>query len=151
MNDHRFNDQKKRLDDFDDEIWVHCPKCQKQAFCHKPHGEPRALLRCSHCGQQQTQSTLISNHAASPIELILPAHLYFKAELWFSKSFKGNEFWAYNPKHLDYLEHYIAAKLREHKNRTHTTLLEKLPDFYHSKKNRTELLKLIKQLKLKSS
>ena len=39
--------------------------------------------------------------------------------------------------------------LREHKDRTHFTLLEKLPRFYHEAKNREVLLKLIAKLKAK--
>ena len=55
----------------------------------------------------------------------------------------------FNREHLDYLEAYISAMLREHKDRTHFTLLEKLPRFYHEAKNRDTLLKLIAKLKNK--
>jgi hypothetical protein len=36
--------------------------------------------------------------------------------------------------------------LREHKDRTHFTLLEKLPKFYHEAKNREGVLKIIAKL-----
>jgi hypothetical protein len=39
--------------------------------------------------------------------------------------------------------------MREHKDRAHFTLLEKLPKFYHEGKNRTALLKIIEKLKKK--
>jgi len=58
-------------------------------------------------------------------------------------------FFAYNLKHLEYLEQYIAAGLREHKNRKGFTLLEKLPKFYHEAKNRGALLRIIQKLKMK--
>ena len=63
--------------------------------------------------------------------------------------FKGERFFAYNGEHLAYLERYIAATLREHKDRTGFTLLEKLPKFYHEAKNREALLKIIQRLKSK--
>ena len=47
-----------------------------------------------------------------------------------------------------YLEKYISATLREHKDRTNFTLLEKLPKFYHEAKNREGLLKIIAKLKI---
>lgn len=56
---------------------------------------------------------------------------------------------AYNGKHLEYLEQYISAKLREHKDRSHFTLLEKLPAFYGKAQSREALLKIITKLKYK--
>ena len=77
------------------------------------------------------------------------AHSYFRVNLWYQAPFKDDYFFAYNEAHLLYLEQYIGAQLREHKNRTHFTLIEKLPKFYHEAKNRTALLKLIGKLKEK--
>ncbi len=79
----------------------------------------------------------------------MPANQFFNAELWLTASFKSELFWAFNDKHLEYLERYISAGLREHKERTHFTLLEKLPKFYHEAKNRDSLLKIISKLKNK--
>ncbi|MGO4770339.1 hypothetical protein ACEN2I_01645 [Flavobacterium sp. W22_SRS_FK3] len=79
----------------------------------------------------------------------MAAHAYFDAELWLQLPFKNDIFWAYNESHLVYLEQYIAATLREHKDRTHFTLVEKLPKFYHEAKNREPLLKIIDKLKKK--
>ena len=84
-----------------------------------------------------------------PYELMVAAHAYFDAALWYSAPFKNDTFWAYNPEHLTYLEDYITAKLREHSDREHFTLLEKLPKFYHEAKNREGLLKLIEKLRAK--
>ena len=79
----------------------------------------------------------------------MPANQYFQAELWLQSSFKKDLFWAYNDKHLEYLERYISATIREHKDRVGFTLLEKLPKFYHEAKNRESLLKIIAKLKNK--
>lgn len=79
----------------------------------------------------------------------MPANHYFHAGLWLQAPFKKDIFWAYNGKHLEYLERYISATIREHKDRTGFTLLEKLPKFYHEAKNRESLLKIIAKLKSK--
>ena len=79
----------------------------------------------------------------------MPANAFFNAALWLQTSFKNELFYAYNDRHLEYLERYISAVLREHKDRSHFTLLEKLPKFYHEAKNREGLLKIISKLKNK--
>ncbi|HLS37458.1 MAG TPA: hypothetical protein VK023_04225 [Sphingobacterium bovisgrunnientis] len=63
--------------------------------------------------------------------------------------FKNDVFVALNADHLTYLEQYITADLREHKDRTGFTLLERLPKFYHDAKNRKALLAIIQKLKKK--
>jgi hypothetical protein len=69
-------------------------------------------------------------------------------DVWLQSNFKQYFFWAYNYAHLNYLENYIAAKLRERNNRKHMTMVEKLPLFIKSAKNREDLLKLIAKLKV---
>jgi hypothetical protein len=148
MDSDRFNDQNKTLEDFNKEVLVSCPNCTKKAFSKVNHDKKEARLICSHCSFSKTSSTIILINGKKA-EIILAAHLYFEADLWLKWPFKGDEFWAYNLEHLNYLESYIAAKVREHKERTGFTLIEKLPRFYHESKNRKELLKMIEKLKLK--
>lgn len=147
MNEHRFSDQHKRLSDFQNEIWVHCPQCQKQAIAKV--SEKQARLVCTHCGYHKAVSTIIARDDGKNAELKQAANLFFNTELWLSASFKKDVFWAYNPDHLAYLKQYISAKIREHKGRTHFTLIEKLPKFYLEAKNREGLLNLIIKLKKK--
>ena len=149
MLENRFTDQNKRLSDFQNEVWVHCPQCQKQAFARRFAETKSARLTCSHCGYHKEETTQMPYKHGATYELVQAAHAYFDAQLWFKVPFKNDVFWAYNLEHLNYLEAYIAAKLREHQDRTHFTLLEKLPKFYHEAKNRAPLLKLIEKLKEK--
>ena len=80
----------------------------------------------------------------------MAAHDYFHAQLWLEAPFRSDHIvWAYNNSHLTYLEQYIGAGLREHAERYHFTLLEKLHRFYHEVKNREALLKLLKELREK--
>lgn len=149
MTQERFNDHNKRLTAFQTEVLVVCPSCHKQALSSVDYANKKSRLLCSSCGYNRVKTTEtrifgIKGH------LELAAHVYFRVELWLELPFKGEVIWAYNYAHLDYLESYISATLREHKDRSHFTLLEKLPKFYHDAKNRTALLKLINKMRKRS-
>ncbi len=144
----RFQDQNFRLSHFEQEVHVQCPSCAKKALAKVDHIQKEARLICPSCGFHKQKSTFsklfgISGHWERS------ADKYFSAQLWYQITFKNDIFWAYNLEHLNYLEHYIGAALREHQERSHYTLLEKLPKFYHEAKNRDALLKLIQKLKNK--
>lgn len=146
MKTERFNDQNKRLTDFRTEVLVVCPACRKQAVASVDYANEKSRLLCPSCGYNKERTTEARLFGIkSPVEMA--ANLYFGAELWLIHPFKGDVVWAYNYAHLDYLESYISATLREHKDRSHFTLLEKLPRFYHDAKNRTALLKLINKIR----
>lgn len=144
----RFQDQNYRLKDFQNEVAVVCPKCQKKALATLNCEDKKAKLTCTYCGYHDVKDTLIT-HLGYTANYITEASAYFDVETWYCAPFKNDFFFAYNEAHLLYLEQYISAKLREHKDRTHFTLLEKLPKFYHEAKNREALLKLIEKLKKK--
>ena len=139
----RFQDENLTLSDFYKEVWVVCPSCAEKAIAAVNFDLKSARLFCVKCGLNKKTSILVKEN----VTLQMAAHQYFSAELWLKLPFKNEIFWALNDKHLHYLENYIAAKLREHKDRTHFTLLERLPKFYHDSKNREGLLKLIVKLK----
>ncbi|PZP44404.1 MAG: hypothetical protein DI598_14575 [Pseudopedobacter saltans] len=144
----RFQDENKRLSEFYNEVWVVCSSCQKRAVARANHEKNEARLFCANCGYNKTHTTE-ANILGINGYWDISAHSYFEAELWLKAPFKNEVFWAYNLAHLEYLEQYISSKLREHKDRSHFTLLEKLPKFYHEAKNREALLKLIVKLKSK--
>lgn len=146
---HRFQDQNHRLSHFQDDVEIVCPDCGKKAQAKPDQEKNEVILYYRWCGYIKICSTEI-DVLGIPGRLKMAAHQYFDAELWYAASFKNEYFWAYNRSHLDYLESYIAARLREHMDRSHFTLIEKLPRFYHEAKNRDALLKLIAQLKNKS-
>ncbi|SFI61202.1 hypothetical protein SAMN05421638_0259 [Kaistella treverensis] len=145
---HRFQDQNHRLSHFQDHVDVVCRGCGKNATATADHDKKEARMYCLQCGYSKTVSTSVEV-AGIRGDLQIAAHEYFGAKLWFAAPFKSEEFFAFNREHLDYLEAYISATLREHTERSHFTLLEKLPRFYHEAKNREALLKLIAKLKTK--
>lgn len=144
----RFQDENLTVSDFYQEVIVECPSCKKKATATKLPAANQARLLCSACGFCKEVSTkfVLGNTMA---ETNMAANLYFNASLWLQAPFKKDSFCAYNYKHLDYLEAYISASLREHKDRAGFTLLEKLPKFYHEAKNRPALLKTIQKLRIK--
>lgn len=144
----RFQDQNLRLENFNQNVSVHCPSCQRKAWATVDDAHVKAKLVCSFCGFFKTTSTSIWL-LGKRVQMQVSAHVYFHAKLWYFASFRGDVFWALNDAHLNYLEKYIAAKQRQSNERTHFTLLERLPKFYHDAKNRESLLKLIQKLKKK--
>ena len=142
----RFQDENLVLSDFYKEVWIECPVCAKKAIAKSDFEAKTARLFCLHCGFYKVTSVLLDTNAT----IEMAAHIFFDAPLWLKASFKSEVFYACNDRHLEYLERYITATLREHKDRTHFTLLEKLTKFYHEAKNREGLLKIIEKLKTKS-
>lgn len=144
----RFQDENKTISEFRTDVLVVCPKCEKKAFAKVDYEDNSVRLFCENCGYNKQKTTEISvfGHLGN---WQLSADSYFGAELWLKAPFKNDTFFAYNYAHLEYLAKYISADLREHKDRSHFTLLEKLPKFYHEAKNREALLHLIDKLKHK--
>lgn len=145
MNSNRFQDENLTKYDFYKEVLIVCPSCTKKATAIVDFEICEAKLFCTHCSCIKKSTTKFNKNGS----IQTAANQYFNAELWLQTSFKNDVFWAYNNNHLDYLERYISATLREHKERTHFTILEKLPKFYHEAKNRESLLKIIAKLKSK--
>lgn len=74
---------------------------------------------------------------------------WFNAELWYQTTMLGNVFWAYNMAHIDYLQRYIQADLRERNSKVNGggTMIARLPIFVKEAKNRDKLLKIIEKWK----
>ena len=139
----RFQDENLLLTHFYPEVAVGCPTCTKKAMAKVNPETKTAQLFWLDCGCNKETTTAIKYGTINTA-----ANHYFQAELWLQAPFKNDVFWAYN-NHLKYLERYISATIREYKDRTGFTLLEKLPKFYHEAKNRESLLKIITKLKSK--
>ncbi|MGJ8685040.1 MAG: hypothetical protein ACSHWW_10480 [Nonlabens sp.] len=195
----RFQDKNFRLNHFENEILVECPKCQNRAFVSKDihvSSYSQRTLKCPSCfhsqkGRKESYEVLINQNCPncafelnvfipnvnrkkesmsikctncgatenySPRNVSLewifesngkPSDNYFGLPLWLAANFKGNKFWAYNYDHLEYLKQYISADIREKNGRTGWTMIEKLPHWMKSGKNRVKLIKLIYELERK--
>jgi hypothetical protein len=81
-----------------------------------------------------------------------PLDPYFGLPLWLQGNFRGRVLWAYNAAHLRLIEAYVGASLREHRRREglgwhNRSLVNRLPKWLKSGKNRDGLLRVISRLK----
>ncbi|WP_299556942.1 hypothetical protein [Seonamhaeicola sp.] len=147
-----FHSEKGRKESFSVELKCHCSHCAAEINVNIPNVNERKetiAIKCSNCGE-------IENYRPRNIEQQWkyqrtgkPSDNYFGLPLWLTDNFGGNSFWAFNYDHLEYLKEYILADLREKNGRTHWTMVEKLPDWMKSGKNREKLIKLITELERK--
>jgi len=84
-----------------------------------------------------------------------PTDGYFGFDLWLKTSCVGHSLWAFNIKHLEFLESYVSAKLREREEGEkfgwhNSSLASRLPKWIKSSKNREALLKALNELKSKA-
>jgi hypothetical protein len=113
----------------------------------------KLAMQCAQCGDNCEYEAHISRQYKHQG---LMTDSVFGLPLWYQGSFRGELFWAFNTEHLDILEGYIGAKLRERgispRNtiRKNSALLSRLPAFITKASNRKALLQLIDQLKNKA-
>jgi hypothetical protein len=147
----RFVDSGERIYDLGDEMLVVCPKCLGMAKV-VPKGElpekvskrlfaPRRLIctSCMHRDEWAGRSAKVGG----------AEDWYFGLPLWLMEPCCGEMLWAYSREHLEILEAYVTAKLRERTNDGRSSFLSKLPKWIKSAKNRNDILKAIGRLKEK--
>ncbi|UOQ51996.1 hypothetical protein [Hymenobacter cellulosivorans] len=150
----------------------HCYACHR-AIAHRPLYKLSVHQYCPECGYRVTSSQQKVKQKTSFVRLKCPACLqtskftptyedlapvktqsaetepYFGTTLWLQTSFGADILWAYNYEHLQHLKEYIQAKLRQRQTLTYSPMVERLPSFIKSAKNRTALLASIEKLTLK--
>ena len=151
-NKERFTDKGELIYELGDEFLVVCPKCSGKAKVLKVETisekinnklfAPRRLI-CLSCVYQKDWN-------GGQVSIGGNFDWYFRFPLWLQISCCGETLWAYNLKHLEILESYVAAKLRERTKKGRNSFLSKLPNWIKSAKNRREVLKAISKLKEKS-
>ena len=138
-----------------DEILVECPRCAKCAS-HRPIENdnkrdwfaPRRLV-CPHCALTQDWN----NRGIHRHWYQTPARDdYFNELLWIRGSLGSNEIWAYNWRHLQLIERYVAAMHRQHSRDSefgwaNKSFVNRLPKWIISSKNREKVLKTIQRVK----
>lgn len=169
----RFIDSGVTLQAFMDEILVRCPECEANAKiisgsynCSQCHFQPKRIQNlipncescakplkaavCSGCGHhnvaldQQPNSSAFNE--AKRIDLGLDP--YFGLDLLLRVSFSGKILWFYNLRHLEYIESYLQASIRERsKDAGNNSLISRLPAWIKEAKSRNDLLKKISRLK----
>lgn len=106
--------------------------------------------KCPYCSFQEEWKPNISRVRKEPNfdDGLIREHWY-NLPLWFQKEISGNVFWAYNLDHVNYLQRYINARLRERNSiiNYNSSLVSRLPQFVKAAKNREKLLKILKKWK----
>lgn len=104
-------------------------------------------IKCPDCHhiniiKEQWESYILKYSA---FEISDPA---FGLPFWYQVSFKGKTIWAYNLQHLEEIRAYVSAALRERTtDKFKMTMVEKLPEFIKSAKNRKGVLQALDQMK----
>ena len=150
------------LFDFGHEFLVECPHCGLRALVLDRGAEaaPRIALTCTHCGLARAweagacgvaTTTDLRRYVAGQLTVGAAVDWYFHLPLWLKAPCCGETLWAYNVRHLDFLEDYVAAKLREHQRGPHgwrnQALANRLPRWMKQAGNREEMLRCITALR----
>jgi hypothetical protein len=151
----RFQDPLVWVERFADEVLVRCPECGGCAVVLSHLGAPeyqtnrsdgrlvaRRRLRCLACGMFKD---------GFPSERVFggPVDPYFRFPVWLQADCCGKLLWAYNAEHLDLLESYVAARLRERRASPGSmSMVARLPAWLKSAKNRDEVLRAIRRMRL---
>ncbi|MGW6704081.1 hypothetical protein ACWGDE_04185 [Streptomyces sp. NPDC054956] len=152
MMEGRFADPGVKVYEFADEVLVRCPVCGGCALVLARLGEcehrwvggreyTRRRLRCG-CGHVRDEFQDCRTFGQ-------PVDPYFQLPLWLAADCcGGQQLWAYNLAHLDLLESYIGAGLRERAAIPGSmSLVERLPAWVKSAKHRSEVLRTIRRLR----
>jgi rRNA maturation protein Nop10 len=162
----RFINENKMLFRFTDLVLVKCPECSDVAKIVIPEriddseeygdlwNSLKRRILCTNCGymketkakrgpfsdwKYEYQEANISEEAID---------WFFGLPLYLQAPFKGNTFWAFNYEHLNYLERYIRAELRDPAP-YYLSVESTLPKWIKLSKNREDLLKIISKMKSK--
>jgi hypothetical protein len=140
-----------------DEIFVVCPRCQSRArIAPTVHVESWELtprrFTCDHCGLVKTWEGTGMSHTWWGASQVEP---YFQLPLWLRTSCCGNALWFLNYRHMDLVEQYVRAELREKTKHPqfgwfNQSLFNRLPEFVKKAKHREGVLKAIEKLKSSS-
>ncbi|MCC2668904.1 MAG: hypothetical protein K0Q72_1375 [Armatimonadetes bacterium] len=146
----RFRDERQTIYDFTDEFLVVCPNCRACAkVIPRDPGEPALFtprrLVCSACAH-------IRDWASDAVRSADGVDWYFHLPLWLSTPCCGEVLWAHNWRHLQLVEDYVGALLREHIRPpgygwSNRSLANRLPRWMKVAKNRAEVLEAITRLR----
>lgn len=157
----RFRDYTTCLSEFEQAIWVTCPRCDRPVLSRCLEERLTWRIACTYCGYIQTASraskrrkplpwwtgdwwTEYRKHGGAVDPL-------FGLPLWLQAPCCGDVLWAYNEAHLDLLESYISATLRERQGGKgyHHSIAVCLPRWMKLAHHREPIQKGIRQLRHK--
>lgn len=152
-----FSGNRRYLYEFSDLFLVHCPRCDRCArvlpISHAatetnkqglvPYAKlmfaPRRLS-CRYCGYVKDWEGKKVTQSDDGRDW------YFGSPLWLQVPCCGETLWAFNDRHIQFLEDFVSASFRE----THysASLASRLPEWMKLGKNRVEVLKCLDKLRV---
>jgi endogenous inhibitor of DNA gyrase (YacG/DUF329 family) len=137
---------------YDDKRSLECSTCyfsQKEVVIKLLNEKPEKIkIKCPICSQtKEFLPKIIKVPQSFKTNSNLETEEWFGTELWYQVQFDKAIFWALNLEHINYLERYIRANLRERSTLYSSTLVARLPKFVKEAKNREKLLKIIQKWK----
>ncbi|MDH5655087.1 MAG: hypothetical protein OEZ34_04230 [Spirochaetia bacterium] len=151
----KYTDERQSIWSFeiptvDDPILLVCPECSEMARAYPPEScEHRVKVVCPAC-------SYVKNGWCVERQGLSHFHEegdFFGYKLWLRIPCAGHTLWVVNRRHLEMLESFVAAELRErNKNAmgySNTSLFSRLPKWIKSSKKREKLLLCLKKLRLK--
>lgn len=149
----RFTDDGTSIWQFVDEILVKCPQCEGRAVVRKQDPEladffaPRRVS-CGGCGFSQDIVKRGIIHTWTAVDD------FFGFPLWLQAPCCGHVLWAYNLQHLQFLQDFVQAKIRERRipglvrsGRVNSTLASRFPRWIKDAGNREQILKAIERIR----
>jgi hypothetical protein len=148
----RFIDDGRTIDAFSDLFLVRCPRCQHRARVMALEQPipiapelPMRRVTCSTCGYTRdwpadgTQVVGWTIHG--------PFDWYFDLPLWLQTPCCGRVLFAYNSDHLNHLEAFLSASLRNVDRRRNQSVASRLPKWMQLKHNRDAVLQGLTRLR----
>jgi hypothetical protein len=149
----RFKDNGERLSDFGEQFLVICPNCKNCATVIPKFKEAKynkyvyitidsVGLTCFTCGYSKRKENVNTYYLGD-------CDFYFQLPLWLEEKCKDETIWAYNYRHLNFLENYIKSDIKEQDNNYNKSYISRLPAWIKKGSNKEDILKVIKKLKEK--
>lgn len=152
----RYRADQTTLDELANEVLVVCPTCAGRATVRlRALEEPRragpfratheARLSCTRCGHNARKDGFVRR-------LNGPGDSIFGCPVWLAAPCCGHTLWAYNARHLDALEDFVRATLRERLPNSeglwrNQAWVSRIPRWISSARNRDEVLRCIARLR----
>ena len=123
----------------DAEVLVRCPRCGCRAMARS------TTVTCGRCAYVRTDDPSWRHR----VELRRDADgvAYCGLPLWLQTPCWGQVLWAYDADHLDFLERYVRASIRERQPNRNTSLASRLPAWLKDAKHRRDVLAAIGRLR----
>jgi hypothetical protein len=155
----RFLDRGRWLAAYSDLIYVACPRCGGQAVVIPRPGLPERRyynqllyrprrLTCPLCGAAKEWFPQKSGAGLVAVTLGGRSEPFFGRPLWLQAPCCGHVLWAYNGRHLDALESFVSAELRERTGyASRMAMIPRLPAWIKRANHRAEIARTIGRLR----